>query len=152
MRSTLPVMMLGLSILPLPAAAATVVNCNPTKVKAVVASSERFTTSTVLVNLPEARAAIVQGGSRPSCVIVQFEAQVATNGTLVIGVTIDGDGSGVIPAPRQFVFDTSAYQTTGGTFIIPSVAPGVHRIRVQYAGNGNAVNVKNTNTIIHYAP
>ena len=152
MRSTLP-LMLALSILPLPAAAATAVNCTPTKVRAVFSDTFRYTTSLTFVPLTEAGGRFIQGGSRPSCVIVRFEGYVATGANTTIFISAAIDGKTIAPSEVQLAYNASVYLPSAWTFIIPKVAPGEHAIRFKFRGNNSSgVSVNRSNTIIHYAP
>lgn len=139
------------ALMPAPAAAATTVNCSPTKVKATISDAFRSTTSTTFVRLTEAGGRFIQGGSKASCVMVRFEGYVATDVDNVISISATIDGMPI--GERQLAYASAVYQPRAWTFIVPSVAPGLHVIRFDFrTNNGKAASVTSTNTIIYYAP
>jgi hypothetical protein len=141
------------ALMPAAAAAATAAKCQPTKVTAVASDVFVATTSTTFVPLTGAGRKFIQGGSRPSCVLVRFEGYVATADNTVISISAAIDGATIAPNEVQLAYDAVVYQPRAWTFIIPKVAPGEHRIGFKFrTNNGNGVSVNRSNTIIHYAP
>ena len=106
------------------------------------------------VPLTEAGGKFVQGGSRPTCVIVRLEGYVAAaaaNTAMSISAIIDGET--IDPSEVQLFYNEVVYQPRGWTFIIPDVAPGTHRIAFKFrSNNGNNVGFDYSNTIIPHAP
>jgi hypothetical protein len=136
-----------------PAAAATAVSCEPTKVTAVASDSFVPTTSTTFVPLTGATRKFIQGGSTPSCVLVRFEGYLATSANTVISISATLDGNTIAPSEIQLAYNEVVYLPRAWTFILPKVAPGEHRIAFKFrTNNGNSVSFNRTNTIIQHAP
>jgi hypothetical protein len=128
--------------------------CSPTKMAFIVSETDRSTTSTTFVTLTETAVKFVQGGSRPSCVTARLEGYVAASGaSTVLSVSATIDGNTIDPGQVQLAFNQTVYLPSAWTFIIPSVAPGAHRIVFKFrSNNGNAVTFNSSNAIIHHAP
>jgi hypothetical protein len=127
--------------------------CSPTKTAFIVSAANRSTSSTTFVLLPETAVKFVQGGSRPSCVMARLEAHVATSSNTAITILATIDGNTIDPGDVQLAFNDTNFQPRAWTFVLPSVAPGAHRIGFKFrSNNGNTVFVSNSNAIIHHAP
>ncbi len=128
--------------------------CSPTKVAFIVSDTERSTSSMTFVLLAETAVKFVQGGSRPSCVMVRLEGYVAAGSNTAISILATIDGDTIDPGEVQLAYNDSAvFQPRAWTFILPSVAPGEHRIGFKFrSNNGNTVFFSNSNAIIHHAP
>lgn len=131
--------------------------CAPTETKFINDPDIRPTTSTSFVGLPGAVINFTQGGTSASCVIVQFSAAVitSTNAQLSIRATIDGVASS-LPDSTPLTIDSANFETRSAIFIFPSVAPGAHIVRIQFATSvvqgGSAVEISRSNLIVQYAP
>ncbi len=138
-------------------AAPTVVSCSPTKVKAALSILDSSTTVQSFVNMPEAAVNFVQGGKKPSCVIVRFSAEVAAaqNTAMFVRAVLD-NATVAIPSPQQFTVNQGpifAFAAHSYDFVFPSVTPGTHIVRMQYgSSNGEDVRMQNRATIVHFAP
>ena len=137
-----------------PATAAERVTCSPTKVTAIISETDRSTTSMTLVPLTETTVNFVQGGSRPSCVMVRLEGYVAAGTNTAISISATIDGNPIDPGEVQLAYnDSGVYQPRAWTFVIPSVAPGAHRVGFKFrSNNGNSVSFNDSNVIVHYVP
>ena len=130
--------------------------CTPAKVAfAASAITESATSSTTFVRVPEARVRLVQGGSQPSCVLVQFSAHAfaSAGNSLVLKARLDKSISGL---PRTFQFsgdDPGLYRTRTAVFIFPDIAPGAHTLQLLFRSvTGERVEIGVHNTIVHFAP
>lgn len=136
--------------------AQTIGTCEPTKVKfSASALDGSNTTSTTFINLPEATINFSQGGSKASCVMVVFTGMVAVgnNGQLFVRATLDQDIVGLPNLFQIIALSNNFSHTHTATFIFPSVAPGPHKLRVEFSsGNGQSVGIGRHNTVVHYAP
>jgi hypothetical protein len=129
--------------------------CNTPKMKFIVSRNGFSTGSMIFANIPEAAVSFTQGGTRPGCVVVRFSAQsyAGANNTLHVRAFLDNKTAG-LPASVQYaaeqnvISDAHAYD-----FVFPSVAPGVHVLRMQFrSDDGGSVKVGATNTIVQYVP
>src|SRR4029079_5313828 len=135
-------------------AAPTVGHCQPTKTS-FSASARDGTTTTVegFVNIPETQIAFVQGVSTPSCVIVQFTTMlnVDSNSVFEVRAVLDQNTIGLPNLFQLAAFGNTLSQTHTANFIFPNVAPGTHRIRMQFGTtNGQLISVDRHNTIVNY--
>jgi hypothetical protein len=73
---------------------------------------------------------------------------------MFLRATLDGH---TIATPVQLQFyrnntNTLIFEERAGNFVFPSVAPGMHRVRIQFfSGDGGFVQFTNTTLIVHYA-
>ena len=130
--------------------------CEPTQVRFSASDKDQSTTTSVdFVNLPQGSISFTQGGAGPSCVIVTFTgmAGVGATGALLVRALMDGNDVGL---PNVFNFvggSNNLAQTDTATFIFPSVAPGAHQMRIQFAGvAGQLVAVHRHNIVANFAP
>jgi len=130
--------------------------CAPAGVK-YIANGGSLSTSTSFSNVDGAATTIVQGGNAPSCVLVLFSGAAASDPstTMFLRATLDGH---TIAVPSQLQFfrnsttNTLFFESRAGNFVFPSVAPGTHRVRIQFmSGDGGFVQFTNTTLIVHYA-
>jgi hypothetical protein len=140
-----------------PASTATVITCNPTKVKAVASVVEvsRGSNSATFAQIPEASVSFTQGGASASCVLVRFSAETFAEGNenTLIRAFLDGVTAG-LPAEVQYSgTDNGQFSARSFEFIFPSVAPGAHVVRMQYRSrNGTFTKVLRHNTVVQFAP
>ena len=131
-------------------------SCSPTKVRYIASDGFGQVTSTTFVNVPESTVNIIQGGANPSCVIVSVSAtpigvtaSPPTPAPFTLRVMMDG----TTPALPNEV-DISDGADTGNQirsfdFIFPSVAPGIHSIRLQVkVSPASSFNDFNRHTVI----
>jgi hypothetical protein len=104
------------------------------------------TNSTAFVAMPEATVDFTQHGSQPACVIVRFSAETLGFGTtqMIVRPLLDksvvNPGTSAVPGAavmggREFasdVVDTVVPLAHSYDFLFPSVAPGPHRIVMQW--------------------
>ncbi|HVZ54435.1 MAG TPA: hypothetical protein VG986_20890 [Pseudolabrys sp.] len=131
--------------------------CNPTAIRYVNEYSGRATSATTFVNIPGTTFKFTQGGTSPSCVIVEFSATAITsaNAQMTVRPLLDSAAS-ALPASVPFIVDKANYEVRTASFIFPNVSPGSHTITMQFetsvVGGGSAVEVYSTNVIVHHAP
>jgi len=133
--------------------AITTTACIASGVKATSDDTDRNTMEATFVNMPGATMGFTVGGASPSCVIVLFSAEVATDTTTMrIRATLDGNRVG-LPDGIVFAENSSNFLPATTTFFFSNVAVGTHRLNIQYVSAipGQAVYVRNTNLIVHYA-
>jgi hypothetical protein len=130
-------------------------SCKPIQVKFNASSlADSTTTSSAFVNLPEGQVAFTQGSA--GCVLVRFSASTfGANGidVVVIRAVLD-NATAALPASIKVrgENDVTGYPRTF-EFIFPSVAPGAHILRMQFASEkGNVIHVKAHNTVVQYVP
>jgi len=151
------VAVMGLLLAPAAGQAAVVSGtCTPAKVKFAASNDpESETESKTFISVPETGISFVQGGSRPSCVLVQFSAHAfaEAGNSLILRARIDGTTIGL---PRSVQFssdDPGLYRTSTVILIFPRIAPGAHTVELQFrSGNGTRVEIGVHNTIVHFAP
>jgi len=122
-------------------------------------SINKFTSSTGFVNIPNSVVSFAQGGTTNDCVIVTFtaEAIAPANRLMLVRSVLD---SSVVAAPGgvQFTgdndedFDGRWARSHAFTFVFPSVAPGLHNVKMQFrspATFGNVYIHKHTVVVQH---
>ncbi len=136
-------------------AATTNGRCTPSKVRFSNTNESSSNTTSTPAYVSGATTTFVQGGTSPGCVILNFSAQTATgaNTSMVLRPLLDGAFS-ALPGEVQADYSSGVYTSKSVNFIFPNVAPGSHRIRIQFwsTNPGNAVSIKDINMIIHHAP
>jgi hypothetical protein len=133
--------------------------CSPTKLKYLASALETASNSTTaFANIPEASVTFAQGGTKPSCVIVRFSARTHTdsspaNNVVVIRAFLDNT-TAALPAEVGYSGDDgTVFRAHSFEFIFPSVAPGVHTVRMQFRNRlGGTSRVLVHNTVVQYAP
>jgi hypothetical protein len=105
------------------------------------------------VNIPEATISFVQGGTSASCVIVRFSAGIcAPGGGVYVRAFLD-QTTAALPIDINYASNDACFQAHAFEFIFPSVAPGVHTVRMQYRSlSGTIVYVARHNTVVQFAP
>jgi hypothetical protein len=133
--------------------------CAPSAVDYMVNNNgSALSTSTSFTNIDGAALAFTQGGTSPSCVLVLFSGAAASDPstTMFLRATIDGHTI-ALPAQVQFFLNVSDphilyFEARAANFTFPSVAPGTHRIRMQFlSGDGGFVQLTNTTLVVHHA-
>ncbi|HET7679359.1 MAG TPA: hypothetical protein VFK79_04395 [Xanthobacteraceae bacterium] len=132
------------------------VNGSPTRAKVVASSLDQsFRQSQIFGNIPEAAVIFTQGGTRPTCVLVQFSAQTFQLGgdSVMIRATLDNI-TAAIPAEVQYSTAPNNAVISGAysyQFVFPNVAPGNHILRMQFrSAGGGGVFVHRHTTVVHY--
>lgn len=100
---------------------------------------DKSTFSTSFVDVPNSGVVFNQGGTGSSCAIVTFTAETFTesNGLMQIRARLD-DSVTAAPGVVQLSgdddedLDNRWARSHAFTFIFPSVAPGSHRVRIQF--------------------
>jgi hypothetical protein len=139
--------------------------CNDaSKLKFIASTKFASTSSSAYQSIPQATVGFIQGGTDASCVIVRFSAVIfapATNvetRTIAIQPLLDNS---IFAAPSVAVFSTGDKAAPGGAhsyeFVFPSVAPGPHRITMQFSrggldGGSDAAQIFQHTTMVQYAP
>jgi hypothetical protein len=132
--------------------------CSPTKVKYIASALDNSArTAQTFGNLPEASVIFAQGGAVASCVIVRFSALVYLGyDGVVVRAVMDSATLGLPASVELSTQDTTNVNTQRAEsfdFIFPSVAPGVHSVRMQFRSPGGSIAyVFRHNTIVEYAP
>jgi hypothetical protein len=138
-----------------PAAPVTVA-CSPGKMKIVASSLDQsFRTAETFGNIPEATVTFTQGGTGPSCVLVQFSAGTfQLGGDSVMVRAYLNNTTAAVPAEVQYSTDNGVAHASNASsyqFVFPSVAPGNHTLRMQYRSNGgDGVFVHRHTTVVHH--
>lgn len=126
-------------------------DCQTTAQKFVVVS--KIVTSKsggVFSTLPDS-ISFVQGGTAPGCVMVSFtaEAHGLTASTVQIRPLLDGQPSG-LPTMISLGGATNVYDSHGMNFIFVNVAPGRHRLQIEFASTYAPASLQARTTILHY--
>jgi hypothetical protein len=130
--------------------------CTPSADKFIASKDGRPTTSTNYTNLSGASIGFTQGGASSSCVLVSFTGNpgIDPSTTMIVRATLDGHTMAI---PDELFFGTNMsgvpfFDTRSANFIFPNVAPGQHRIRMQFkSSNGGLVQFTQTTLIVRYA-
>ncbi|MGH6790151.1 MAG: hypothetical protein ACRECC_10780 [Pseudolabrys sp.] len=140
---------------PAPAAAdaAVTLNCATGATRVVMLPSDNPTrplpANAGFATLPGMATAIKQGGTRNGCVIVYFSAGVVSGSAVSVRAVLDN-----VPAnPSSIhVFVSGGVPAADMTsFVFSSVAPGSHKIDIQYSSTGT-VEFADMHMIVNYAP
>ena len=128
--------------------------CQPNEVKYAASSLINSNTqSEEFVIVPEATINFTQGGTRPSCVIVQFSGHSFSpvGNSLDLRAVLNNTTAG-LPAEIQFAAnDPNLYTTRTAIFIFHNVTPGRHLIKMQFkSSGGDRVEIGVHNTLVHY--
>jgi len=141
--------------------AAVLGTCTPTKVRfsaSQMSGGERSTTSRTFVNMPEATAGFTQGGTGPTCIIVEFSGLAYAAGTdkMAVRALLNNTTSA---QPGEMIIATNDNASNrqglarGANFVFPLIEPGSHTLTMQYRSvTGGAVKIGAHTTIVHYAP
>jgi hypothetical protein len=126
--------------------------CSPTKMS--IAASTKVgndRTSTTFGNIPEAVVSFTQG--KAGCVVVRFSAVTFTaNDGVKVRAVMDGHVQAVPPEVYYSTFNAGT-AARSYDFVFANVAPGTHRINMQYRSNdGDQVTIHEHTTIVQYAP
>ena len=129
--------------------------CTPTKITFVASTTSAYNSTATYINVPESGVNFVQGGTKPSCVIVQFFANENANGTgLYVRAMLDNVTPGLPNEVAPLARDSDIYvHSAATTFIFNAVAPGFHSVKLQFRTSGGAQGYIGTrNMIVSYAP
>jgi hypothetical protein len=142
-------------------AAAVLGTCTPSKVRfsaSPMSGGERSTTSRTFVNMPEATVGFTQGGTGPTCIIVEFSGLAYAAGTDKMAVRVLLNNT-TTAQPGEMVIATNDNASNrqglarGANFVFPLIEPGSHTLTMQYRSvTGGAVKIGAHTTIVHYAP
>ena len=123
--------------------------CITTATNYRVITDNAGTTSTNFVNMPQSVINFVQGGNAPGCVILTFTSVITTASTwMYVNARLDGTNS--IDAGRLFG-RVDFQDTRTGVFVFQNVAPGNHKIVLQFrSNNGGNVTVYNRTLAVSY--
>ena len=139
------------------AAATVVMGCALTKMKVVIADGTvNSTSSGSFQPIGGTNFAFVQGGTKPGCVTIELQAQAyapSTGNALVsLNNVLDGAQGACLPSQPQFSANNGIWGVVNTiTFYCQNVAPGTHRIALQFrSANGGSVEVNNPITVVRY--
>lgn len=141
--------------------AAVVGSCQPVRVKFMASpmtGGEATTTLKTFVNIPEASLGIVQGGTGPTCVIVEFSALAYAAGSDKMAVrALLNDTTTAQPGEMVIATNDNAANrqslARGANFVFALIEPGSHVLRMQYRSiTGGAVKIGRHTTIVHTTP
>ena len=98
-----------------------------------------FTSSSSFVDVPNSTVTFGQGGTTSGCVIVTFTAEAFAPSERLLQIRAILENS-VVAAPGNVQFSGDDDEDSNGrwarshafTFIFPSVAPGLHNVRMQF--------------------
>ena len=132
-------------------ARAGVINCGPTELRILsVASVRNDKTSNTFGNLPQAAITFTQGGSKATCVVVQFSA-VGQSGVDRLEIRAVLDGTVIATPPTVECASATSPAAYSYSFVFASVTPGKHTVQMQYASLDNGtVTVKDRVTIMQF--
>ena len=134
--------------------------CRPTTVKFAATDTSQTTSSGSFVLITGMSLNFVQGGSTPSCVILEFQAQLhapaAGNALLSINAILDNDGNltPINASQPQLMENSGMWNITNSIKLIwLGVAPGTHNLKVYFrSANGGSVEVTRPTMLIYSAP
>jgi hypothetical protein len=160
MNSRLALVAASAALLVTASAHATQTNCASmagARIKSTASTGSFASNNTpTFVSLPESTLNFVQGGNKPSCVIVQFWGNTGANQTgLYLRALIDQVSTSVLPdSPQIGRYPDNFVQSASAIYIIPNVAPGAHKITFQFrsSSNGAQVSISAHNVLVMYAP
>jgi hypothetical protein len=107
-----------------------------------------FTSSQFFQEIPDNGLIFTQGGSSSGCVVIHYSADVFSSDTpdnaMIVRPLLDG---ATLAAPAQVVFtadddedlDGLFFRSQAFQFIFPTVAPGRHRVVMQWRSVGGTV-------------
>lgn len=128
-------------------------DCSPTQVRGIASDAQAVTDKTTFVNIPETAVTFRQGGSRASCVIVRFSAEVLLQipSGMEVRAMIDDT---MLAFPRNAIYLATACCALSGhtfEFVFPNVRPGIHTLRMEYRSEStDPVFLMRHNTIVHF--
>ncbi len=121
-------------------------------------STNKTTSSTSFVDVPNTTIAVDIGGSANTCVKIEFSAYTfaATAGTALLNVRVLADAAVCAPGEIQFSGDDSEdgdsrWARTHAFNFLCAVTPGVHTFRAQYRSyDGGLVSIHRTSLFVHH--
>jgi hypothetical protein len=110
--------------------------CAPNKTTYLASDTGVSTTSTTYVDVSNGTVRFLQGGTGPSCVVVEFSAATAVmNNVLYVRALILDIGAGT---PTEAIYGGDAFEdgnlhygAHAMAFVFPNVAPGRHFVQMQ---------------------
>jgi hypothetical protein len=141
---------LALIVMAFPADAASFAgNCITNATEYRVTDTNKSTTSTTFVAVPQSGIQFAQGGSASGCVIVTFTAVLTVdNAWMYVKATLDGKNP---LDPEAGVWRVIAQESRTAVFVFRNVAPGSHTIVMKFrSSNGGNVTVYNRTTTVSY--
>ena len=137
-------------------AAPTIFSCSSTKVKGSASNLEHFVPPGSFRNVVEANVTFAQGGTKASCVIVQFWSRLNANpgADIAVRAMLDAATPGGLPASVVLTRgEEGIARAHTFVFVFTNVAPGVHSVQIQAkASDGQGVVVGQHTTTVNYAP
>lgn len=135
-----------------PAANDTYFACSPSKSLLIpLPDSGTNTNSNAFSNLA-GPVGFTQGGTKPGCVIITINAEMATGGPIALFMRAQLDQQKT--HERQVLTSATDYANMSVSFMFTNVAPGHHSVRLSYRSstNGQSVYVAVGNVHIQVAP
>ncbi len=129
--------------------------CQVNHAAIMVSKAGHSTTSNGYVDVIESGVWFVQGGTKPGCIIVSFsaEAGAAANETMVVQPVLDGT-TVCEPGENFFVPSIASGSNAGAramNYVCTDVAPGAHRLKMQFRSFGGAtVTLSYRTLIVHH--
>ena len=129
--------------------------CEVNHAAIMVSKAGHSTTSKGYVDVIESTARFVQGGTKPGCIVVAFsaEAGAAANETMVVQPVLDGT-TNCQPENNFFVLSGASITHSAAramNYVCTDVAPGVHRLRMQFRSfGGQTVTLSYRTLIVHH--
>ena len=129
-------------------------SCELTGAQVTTALGNQANTSSSFSPVRQSGVAFRQGGSGPGCVTVSFSAEVAAPGAALIELraVLDG-GVEASPGPVLFAEAAEGIASRAFNFVFPAVAPGAHRIELEFrnAGEPGVVRMGQRTTMVQFA-
>ncbi|MPZ58480.1 MAG: hypothetical protein GEU91_18710 [Rhizobiales bacterium] len=125
--------------------------CSPNKIAYKTSDVSVNMSSNVFAVVPQTLVAFTQGGASPSCVIVRYSAMAAAQESWIpLRVVLDGS---VIAEPGVISYEGETEiigisLARSFDFVFPAVAPGAHRVRVDWRSFRSTIIYMHRRTII----
>lgn len=135
--------------------AAMAATCAPTNMRVKVTTGTFASSSTTFVSIPGSSLTFVQGGTRPSCVVIRFSGASSVVGNNVSHIqAVLNDVTAADPGQVQFSGENIGSVSHAFDFFLPNVAPGSHTVRMMIRVDSPTDNVfiDERTLIVQHAP
>lgn len=138
------------------AASRHIFGCVLTKMKVAISDGVNSTTSGSFQTIAGSGIAFAQGGAHAGCVTIELQAQAYApttgNGLLSLNNTLDGQEGACLPNQPQFSANNGMWAVVNNiTFYCENVAPGTHRITLEFrSANGGSVELNSPIITVRY--
>ena len=130
----------ALSVMPSAQAAPLRASCALNHAAVAVSTSSQSTASGNFVDVAESSIRFVQGGTKDGCIIVSLSAEALAdvNAGMAVRVVLDGTTE-CESSYSSFVKSDPSRSVRTANFLCTDVAPGAHRVKLQFSGNEGLV-------------